>query len=135
MSSFLVNSHTTEVRPYARMRLCCPHRQHFRACPSPAPTVTEQLIHNGFVAWLFIRTNEDRAGFRFYVSILSSHAAALTPGSRSVLVPITSRSTLAFAQNVEARRVACCCRFIPVHPTLPVIRVGGDLSRSCSVHS
>ena len=49
----------------------------------------------------------DRAGLRFYLLLLSPHAAAFTPGSRSVPIPIASRSAMAFAHNIGARRVAC----------------------------
>ena len=52
------------------------------------------------------RNDEDRAGLRFYVLFLSPHAAVFTPGPRSLRVPTASRSALAFAQNVGARRVA-----------------------------
>ena len=65
------------------------------------------------------RIDEDRAGFRFYVLFLSSHAAALTPGSRLVHVPITSQSTMAFAQNVGARRVSRSRRVYPSAPDSP----------------
>ena len=133
----LSSKHTTEVRSLAQKQLCCPPRHHLtgpvRVPLRPSPG---DLYISAFASRLFISDkNEDRAGFRFYLSFLSSHAAALTPGSRSVQIPITSRSTMAFAQNVGARRVACSTgRFIPLHPTLPAMRVGGYLSRSCSVH-
>lgn len=136
MPFFLVSGHTTEVRPYARAAFCCRSRHHFRACPTPAPAVTVKLIHRRF-RFTVIRfgKSEDRAGLRFYVLFLFPHAAVLTPGSRSLHIPIPSRPAMAFAHTVGARRVACTCgRFIPVLPTLPAIRVGADLSRSCNVH-
>ena len=43
-----------EVRPYARSELCCLTRHHFRACPTPAPAITSQLIHSAFAAQLSI---------------------------------------------------------------------------------
>jgi len=153
MPFFPVNQHTTEVRPYAQSKLCCLARHHFRACPNPAPAVTDKLIHYAFACQLFASDAESliestgisrRAlppsqprrpcGPQVPRLLLSPHAAVITPGSRSLQIPIASRSTLAFAQDVGARRVVRQGGFIPVLPTLPVMRVGGDLSRSCNVH-
>ena len=50
---------------------------------------------------------------------LSPHAAVLTPGSRSLPIPIASRSTLAFTQNVGARRVVRLRRIYPCAPDSP----------------
>lgn len=97
--------------------------------PSPA---------NLYVTFSFARVSprkgEDRADLRFYLLLLSPHAAVLTPGPRSLRVPTASRSALAFAQNVGARRVSGHGPVYPRSPTLPAIPVGGELSRSCNVH-
>jgi hypothetical protein len=49
MPFVLVSQHTAEVRPYAQGELCCLACHHFRACPTPAPAVTGELIRDVFV--------------------------------------------------------------------------------------
>ncbi len=76
------------------------------------------------------RMNGNRAGSRFYLLLLSSHAAAITPGL--LIGAISHYFPISFGLRPSRRGSACSLlsgRFIPVHPTLPAMFVGGDLSR------
>jgi hypothetical protein len=95
--------------------------------PSP-----ESLYVCAFALRLFASDRRRLCGSQVLRLSLSPHAAVLTPGSRPVLVPTASRSAMAFAQNVEARRVGRMCDFIPV-TRLSQQYLSGSNSRSCNV--
>ena len=87
MPFVLVSQHAAEVRPYARGELCCLARHHFRACPTPAPAVTGELIRNVFVRPRF--ASERRRPCGSQVLPLVSVTACRRPYSGS---PIGARS-------------------------------------------
>lgn len=87
MPFVLVSQHAAEARPYARGELCCLARRHFRACPTPAPAVTGELIRNVFVHRRF--TSEGRRPCGSQVLPLASVTACRRPYSGS---PIAARS-------------------------------------------
>ncbi len=106
MPSVLVIKHVAEVRPYAQSELCCLARQHFRACPTPTPAVTESLIRNVFAFQLFVpeRTKTVRVSASTSSSCLSM-PPPLPRGPLQVHVPVASLQAMAFAHPVGARRV------------------------------
>ena len=109
-----VMAHAVEVRPYARGKLCCLTRHHFRACPTPAAVVTSKLIHNAFACGLFaLEVAKTTRVSDPTPHLLSQHAITSTPGPRQVYVPITSLSALAFAHTVRAPRVGRHRRLYP----------------------
>ncbi len=109
-----VMAHAVEVRPYARGKLCCLTRHHFRACPTPAAVVTSKLIHSAFACGLFALERAKTARVSDPTPhLLSQHAITSTPGPRQVYVPITSLSALAFAHTVRAPRVSRHRRLYP----------------------
>lgn len=105
-------------------------------CPSPAPVVTLRLILKRFrLADIHSGWNENRAGFRFY--LLLSIFACRRPYSGFPIGANSHYFPIDYGLRPKRRGSACSldyARFIPVHPTLPAISVGGDLSRSCNVH-
>ena len=141
MSFFLVKLHITEARSLARSRLCCPTRHHLtgpvRVPLRPSPS---NLSISGFAAGLFHPDDERPCGVQVlrFVSIIACRRpySGFPIGAYSHCFPI------GIGLRPKRRGSACIrvsvtevtARFIPVHPTLPAIRVGGYLSRSCSVH-
>ena len=109
-------------------------------CPSPAPAVTKQLIHNAFVVWLFVSERQRPCGVQVlrFVSFIACRRpySGFPIGACSHCFPIGVglRPSRRGSACIRVSVTEVTARFIPLHPTLPAIRVGGDLSRSCSVH-
>lgn len=119
------------------MRLCCPHRHHLtgpvRVPLRPSPN---HLSVSGFAAQLFVSERRRPCGVQVlrFVSII----ACRRPYSGSPIGACSHYFPIDNGLRPKRRGSACSrgmARFIPVHPTLPAMRVGGELSRSCSVHS
>ena len=129
MPFLLVSRHAVEVRPYARSELCFLARQHFRACPTPAPAITKGLIRMRF------RDSAIRLGEAKTVRVSSSPLVSVTACRRHYSGFPTGANSHCFPVGIGLRlnRRGSACRSLsrlyPSDPTLPVMRVGLRLTK------
>jgi hypothetical protein len=133
MPSFLVAKHAAEVRPHAQGELCCLARHHFKACPTPAPTVSGSLIQKVSLASYPPRSRRRWCGPQ--ILHLSSVAACRHPypgspaGAHSRCFPASVGLHLPHRDSARIRPASV----YPSYPALPAILAWIRTLRGCSV--